>query len=214
MAKPKEGLPGNSGHIHLSVVDKSGKNLFSREEEDKDARWPDEQYLSDFGRHFLAGILDGLPDVMPLVAPTVNSYKRLVENFWAPVTVSWGFEHRSASIRLIGPPTTSAKAMRLEIRVPGADASPHLAMAAALGLGIRGVEKKLDISVPALGKSEAAGSTSDQGTRLAKSLKEANERFMREGSIAREILGDEFVDHYGGTREHETRLWEEAVTDW
>ena len=214
MAKPKQGLPGNSGHIHLSVVDSSGKNLLYREEEDKNPRWPDERFLSDFGRHFLAGILDGLPDVMPLVAPTVNSYKRLVENFWAPVTVSWGFEHRSASIRLIGPPSTSSKATRFEIRVPGADANPHLAMSAALGLGIRGVEKKLDISVPALSKTESAGSASDHGVRLAKSLKEANDRFTSKDSIAREVLGDDFVDHYGGTREHESRLWDEAVTDW
>ena len=214
MAKPKQGLPGNSGHIHISIVDSSGKNLFSREKEDKESRWPDERFLSDFGRHFLAGILDGLPDVMPLVAPTVNSYKRLVENFWAPVTVSWGYEHRSASIRLIGPPATSSKATRFEIRVPGADANPHMAMAAALGLGFRGVEKKLTIKVPALGKSESAGSSSDQGVRLAKSLKEANERFARKDSVAREVFGDEFVDHYSGTREHETRLWDEAVTDW
>ena len=83
-----------------------------------------------------------------------------------------------------------------------------------LGLGIRGVEKRLKINVPALGKSESAGSASDQGVRLAKSLKEANERFARKGSVAREVFGDEFVDHFSGTREHETRLWDEAVTDW
>lgn len=215
MAKPKQGLPGNSGHMHISIVDeKSGKNLFAREEEDKETQYSDVRYISDMGRHFLAGLLEGLPDIMPILAPTVNSYKRLVENFWAPVTVSWGFEHRAASIRLIGLPGGSAKSTRFEVRVPGADTNPHLVLAAILALGWRGVEKKLAIPVPPLGKGEDVGGSSDKGKRLAKSLKEANDRFMAKDSIAREVFGDEFVEHFGGTREHEIRLWDEAVTDW
>lgn len=214
MAKPREGLPGNSGHMHVSVVDKSGKNLLSREKEDQDPPYPESAHLSDFGRHFLAGVLDGLSDIMPIVAPTINSYKRLVENFWAPVTVSWGLEHRAASIRLIAPPIASPKATRLEVRVCGADANPHFVLAAILGLGWRGVEKRLDIPVPPLGKSEGVGGESDKGERLAKSLKEATTHMMRPESVAREIFGDDFVDHFGGTREHEVRLWDEAVTDW
>ena len=214
MAKPRQGLPGNSGHMHVSVVDSSNQNLFYRGSKDENPTWPDLAHLSDLGRHFLAGLLDGLPDIMPIVAPTVNSYKRLVENFWAPVTVSWGLEHRAASIRLIAPPTASPKATRFEIRVAGADANPHLVLAAILACGWRGVEKKLAVKVPPLGKGEDVGGASDQGERLAKSLKEATARFMREGSVAREVFGDEFVEHYGGTREHEVRLWDEAVTDW
>ncbi|KAL0468876.1 hypothetical protein QR685DRAFT_318473 [Neurospora intermedia] len=214
MAKPKQGLPGNSGHMHISLVDKDGKNLLAREEVDPNAPYPDVAYLSDLGRHFLAGILEGLPDVMPMVAPTINSYKRLVENFWAPVTVSWGLEHRAASIRLIGPPGSKAGATRFEIRVPGADANPFYVLSAVLALGWRGVEKKLEIPCPPLGKGEQVGGVTDAGARLAKSLKEATDRFMRKDSIAREVFGDEFVDHYGGTREHEIRLWDEAVTDW
>lgn len=103
MAKPRQGLPGNSGHMHISIVDKDGRNLFARESEDTEAEYKDIANLSDMGRHFLAGLLEGLPDIMPLFAPNVNSYKRLVENFWTPVTVSWGLEHRAASIRLIAP---------------------------------------------------------------------------------------------------------------
>jgi len=200
--------------MHISLVDKSGKNMFARETEDKDAKWDDLRYMSDLGRHFLAGILDGLADVMPIVAPTVNSYKRLVENFWAPVTVSWGLEHRAASIRLITPPSASAKSTRMEVRVPGADTNPHLVLAAILGLGWRGVEKKLEIPVPPLNKGEDVGGEADKGVRLAKSLKEATARFMAKESVAREIFGDEFVEHFGGSREHEIRLWDEAVTDW
>ncbi|MCJ1447117.1 MAG: hypothetical protein MMC23_007626 [Stictis urceolatum] len=214
MAKPRAGLPGNSGHMHVSIVDKSGKNMFYRGEEDPSPPYPDVAQLSDMGRHFLAGLLDGLPDVMPLVAPTVNSYKRLVENFWAPVTVSWGLEHRAASIRLIAPPTASPKATRFEVRVPGADTNPFLVLAAILALGWRGVEKKMEIPVPPLGKGEDVGGKTDKGARLAKSLKEATATFMREESVAREVFGDEFVEHFGGTREHEIRLWDEAVTDW
>jgi glutamine synthetase len=214
MAKPREGLPGNSGHMHVSIVDKQNKNLFARETEDKDAKYPDIRFLSDLGRHFLAGLIDGLPDIMPILAPNVNSYKRLVENFWAPVTVSWGLEHRAASIRLIAPPTASAKATRFEVRVPGADTNPHFVLAAILALGWRGIEKKMEISIPPLGKGEDVGGTADKGERLAKSLKEATERFMRKESVAREIFGDEFVDHFGGSRQHEIRLWDEAVTDW
>jgi glutamine synthetase len=214
MAKPRSGLPGCSGHMHVSLVDEAGKNLFHREEKDAEAKFEDIAHLSDIGRQFLAGLLEGLPDIMPLFAPTINSYKRLVENFWAPVTVSWGFEHRAASIRLIGPPTAKAGATRFEVRVPGADANPYLAYAAILAIGWRGVEKKLELKQPPLGKGENVGGEADPGIRLAKSLKEATEVFMRPQSIAREVFGDEFVDHYGGTREHEIRLWDEAVTDW
>lgn len=214
MAKPREGLPGNSGHMHVSIVDKEGKNLFARADEDKDAPYSDIRYLSDLGRHFLAGLIEGLPDIMPILAPNVNSYKRLVENFWAPVTVSWGLEHRAASIRLIAPPTASAKATRFEVRVPGADTNPHFVLAAILALGWRGIEKKLEIKIPPLGKGEGVGGAADKGERLAKSLKEATERFMRKESVAREVFGDAFVNHFGGTRQHETRIWDEAVTDW
>ncbi|KAK0612405.1 hypothetical protein B0T17DRAFT_406265 [Bombardia bombarda] len=214
MAKPKHGLPGNSGHCHVSLVDKDGRNLFFREQKDTNPKYADIANLSDLGRHFLAGLLEGLPDVMPLLAPTINSYKRLVENFWAPVTVSWGLEHRAASIRLIGPPTAKPGATRFEVRVPGADANPYFVMSAILALGWRGVEKKLEIPCPPLGKGEDAGGDNDMGVRLAKSLREATDRFTRYGSVAREVFGDEFVDHFGGTREHEIRLWDEAVTDW
>ncbi|RSM09825.1 hypothetical protein CEP52_003915 [Fusarium oligoseptatum] len=214
MAKPKQGLPGNSGHMHVSLVDKTGKNLLARDTLDENAQWKDIAGLSDLGRHFLAGILVGLPDIMPLLAPTINSYKRLVENFWAPVTVSWGLEHRAASIRLITPPTSKPSATRFEVRVPGADTNPHFVLAAVLGCGWRGVEKKLEIPTPPLAMGQDVGGEADRGERLAKSLKEATARFMAKGSIAREVFGDDFVEHFGGTREHEIRLFDEAVTDW
>jgi hypothetical protein len=215
MAKPRQGLPGNSGHMHVSLVDKdSGANLFARDSPDPNPPYPDVEHLSDLGRHFLAGLLEGLPDIMPIVAPTINSYKRLVENFWAPVTVSWGLEHRAASIRLIAPPTCPPKGTRFEIRVPGADTNGYLVLAAILALGWRGVEKKLELPIPPLNRGQDVGGADDKGERLAKNLKEATARFARKESIAREVFGDEFVEHFAGTREHEIRLWDEAVTDW
>ena len=72
MAKPRSGLPGNSGHMHVSLVDNSGTNLFYRGSEDPNPPYPDVRFLSDLGRHFLAGLIDGLPDIMPIVAPTIN----------------------------------------------------------------------------------------------------------------------------------------------
>ncbi|KAJ5141717.1 Type-1 glutamine synthetase 2 [Penicillium atrosanguineum] len=198
MAKPRQGLPGNSGHMHISLMTADGKNAFIRDTADPNPPYPDVEHLSDLGRHFLAGLLVGLPDIMPLFAPTINSYKRLVENFWAPVTVSWGLEHRAASIRLITPPTASAKATRFEVRVPGADANPHFVLAAIMALGWRGVEKKLEIPTPPLSKGEDMGGSSDKGVRLAKTLKEAIVTFTRPDSIAREAFGDAFVDHFGG----------------
>ncbi|KAL4781305.1 hypothetical protein BJX76DRAFT_18839 [Aspergillus varians] len=214
MAKPREGLPGNSGHMHISLVNSDGTNAFFRSTPDPSPPYPDVAHLSDLGRYFLAGILTGLPDIMPMFAPTVNSYKRLVENFWAPVTVSWGLEHRAASVRLITPPSASPKATRLEVRVPGADANPHFVLAAIVALGWRGVEKKLEIPVPPLSRGADMGGASDKGVRLAKNLGAAIATFMHKDSVAREVFGDAFVDHFGGTREHELRLWEEAVTDW
>ncbi|RMZ83645.1 hypothetical protein DV738_g867, partial [Chaetothyriales sp. CBS 135597] len=214
MAKPKEGLPGNSGHIHCSLVDRAGRNLFYRGEKDPNPPFKDVEYVSDLGRSFLAGLLDGLADVMPIIAPTINSYKRLVENFWAPITVSWGLEHRAASIRLVAPPTSPPKGTRFEIRVCGADANPALVLATILALGWRGVEQKLELTLPPLSKGAEVGSAEDKGERLPKSLRESTARFMAKDSVARQIFGDDFVEHFGGTREHELRLWDQAVTDW
>ncbi|KAJ5910776.1 Type-1 glutamine synthetase 2 [Penicillium subrubescens] len=197
MAKPRQGLPGNSGHMHISLVTADGKNAFIRDTPDPSP--PTQMWHTS---------------LIWVAISSLVCWWRLVENFWAPVTVSWGLEHRAASIRLITPPTASAKATRFEVRTPGADANPHFVLAAIMALGWRGVEKKLEIPVPPLSKGEDTGGASDQGVRLAKSLKEAVATFTRPDSVAREVFGDTFVDHFGGTREHEIRLWEEAVTDW
>ncbi|OBT75075.1 hypothetical protein VF21_06494 [Pseudogymnoascus sp. 05NY08] len=209
MAKPLYGWPGSSGHIHMSLTDASGKNLFARETRDDSARWRDIASFSDMGRHFLAGILDALPDIMPLLAPNINSYKRFVENCWVPVRLNWGLEDRLVSVRLIAPPVCKAAATRMEIRIPGADLHPHYALSALLKAGMRGVEKKLDIPVP-----PASARSNEEAALLPNTLDEATRRFKAPGSVAREIFGDTFVEFYAASSEHELRLWREAITDW
>ncbi|GLA37956.1 hypothetical protein AnigIFM63309_004939 [Aspergillus niger] len=211
MAKPMQGQPGSSGHIHVSLTDLEGKNLFARDTPDPNSPWSDAAGLSDLGRHFLAGVLEALPDIMPLFAPTINSYKRLVENFWAPVNISWGLEDRMASVRIITPPVCKPGATRFEVRIPGADLHPHYALSVILAAGWRGVEKKLDIKVPPVNVQKAEKIKAEL---LPNTLEEALKRFSDKGSVAREILDPEFVDFFTATREHELRVWREAVTDW
>lgn len=209
MAKPVHGLPGNSGHIHISLTSlQTGKNAFARSEADTSADYPDIAHLSDDGRHFLAGVLVALPDIMPLFAPTVNSYKRLVENYWAPVHVSWGLEDRLSSVRLIAPPVSSPSATRFEIRIPGADLHPHYALSAILAAGMRGIKQKLQIPVPPTIMRK------DTPELLPNTLGEAVRRFKAPESVARELFENEFVDFFAATREHELQEWREAVTDW
>ncbi len=213
MAKPLQGQPGSSGHIHISLCSSEGKNLFARETADggSGAPWPDAAAVSNLGRHFLAGLLEALPDIMPLFAPTINSYKRLVENYWAPINISWGLEDRTASIRVIAPPVCKPTATRFEIRIPGADLHPHYALGAILAAGWRGVQKNLEMNVPPL---SAMTADMPRPELLPNTLEMALKRFGARGSIAREILKDEFVDFFTATREHELRVWREAVTDW
>lgn len=211
MAKPLHGLPGNSGHIHISLTDLEGNNAFARATPNPSPRWPDLEHVSDDGYHFLAGVIDAIPDIMPLLAPNVNSYKRFVENFWAPVWLTWGLEDRMASIRLIAPPTCKPGATRLEIRTPGADVHPHYALSALFLAGMRGINEKLDITVP---PSSARSEQNDKPQLLANTLDKALRRFTAPQSIARKLFDAKFIEAYAASREHELRLWREAVTDW
>jgi glutamine synthetase len=170
------------------------------------------QMMSQTMKYFVAGLLTALPSIMCILAPNINSYKRLVENYWAPVTISWGVESRVSAIRVIGPPQCEAKGTRLEMRVCGADVNPHLAIAACLAAGMYGIKKRL--AMPVEPTAVETGEGPIRGERLPKSLKESAMKMLEKGSIAREVLGDEFVEHYGATRMNEHRIWETAVTDW
>ncbi|KAF8643907.1 hypothetical protein AX16_008923 [Volvariella volvacea WC 439] len=223
MAKPWGNLPGCSGHTHVSLRDAQGRNIFAVSGDEltngrANAAYLDTKFLSQEGEWFLAGVLDGLPDVMPMLVPTINGYKRLVggEAFWAPNSVTYGYDSRAASIRIISPPSVPPAATRLEIRVPGADMNPHFALSAIFLLGLRGIEKKLALPGPPISQLTLEDRANRKVKMLPASLEAATERMMRPDSIAREerVFGNIFVEHFGGTRRHEVKLWNEAVTNW
>ena len=198
MAKWSQQYPGCSGHIHQSLSD--GKsNLFF------DAK--SKRSMSKLFESYLAGQIACLMDFAPMFWPTINSYKRLVDGFWAPVKPSWGMDNRTASFRVIA---GSPKSTRLETRCPGADVNPYLAMAAVIAAGLEGVEKGLKLTAaPITGTNQGA----EHIPRAPRSLIETTRRFA-ESPTTRDWLGDAFVDHFAATREWEWRQWQDAVTDW
>ncbi|KAI3599990.1 glutamine synthetase [Moniliophthora roreri] len=224
MAKPWGNLPGCSGHIHVSLRDETGRNIFAVSEAElssggrQGAANDDTKFISLEGEQFLAGVLDGIADVMPMLVPTINGYKRLVggEAFWAPNAVTYGYDSRAASIRIISPPSVPPAATRLEIRIPGADMNPYFALSASFLLGLRGINKKLKLTMPPMSQLTPDDRRNGTIKMLPTSLEAATARMMRPESIAREkeMFGNIFVEHFGGTREHEVKLWNEAVTNW
>ena len=198
MAKWNQAYPGCSGHIHQSLSD-GRKNLFH----DPKGRFS----MSPLFQSYVAGQVECLLEFGPLLWPTVNSYKRLVDGFWAPVKPTRGVDNRTVSFRVI---SGTPKSARLETRCPGSDVNPYLAMAASLAAGLHGIEQKLQLtSAPA----EGANGGARDGPRAPRTLDETTRRF-RKSEIARDWLGGEFVDHFSATREWEWRQWLDGVTDW
>ncbi len=198
MAKWSAQYPGCSGHIHQSLSD-GKKNLFY------DAKSP--RSMSKLFESYLAGQVACLMEFAPMFWPTINSYKRLVDGFWAPVKPTWGLDNRTASFRVIA---GSPKATRLETRCPGADMNPYLATAAMIAAGLHGVEKGLKLTTPPItGTNQGA----ENIPRAPRTLIETTRNFQQ-SKIARDWLGDTFVDHYAATREWEWRQWLDCVTDW
>ncbi|MEQ8580707.1 MAG: glutamine synthetase family protein [Marinoscillum sp.] len=198
MAKWNHDLPGCSGHIHQSLW-KNGKNIFY------DPKGVHQ--LSPLMESYMAGQLMALPHILPMYAPTINSYKRLVEGAWAPTTLTWGLDNRTTALRVINP---SEKATRVELRVPGADANPYLAMAAALASGLYGIENNLKLTTR---PTEGNGYQDLSNGRLPADLKEAT-LSMKSSDLAKELFGESFVDHFTKTREWECRQFAAKVTDW
>ena len=200
MAKWNEDLPGCSGHVHQSLWDpERSVNLFHGPQ--------DENGMSDLMQSYVAGQLACLPHILPMYAPTINSYKRLVEGAWAPTTITWGRDNRTTALRVL---TGGAKSARLETRVCGSDTNPYLAMAACLASGLYGIRHGLRLDQPRVVGNGYAESR--YGT-LPRNLDEAT-RAMKQSDIARELLGEAFVDHFVSTREWEWRQFARVVTDW
>lgn len=199
MAKWNEDLPGCSGHIHQSLWNEKGKNLFYKS--------GSKYHMSEIMEQYLAGLLYCLPQILPMYAPTVNSFKRLREGAWAPTTLSWGFENRTTAVRVIDGQESSS---RLELRVPGSDVNPYLAMAASLASGLYGIKNKLKLNEP---ETIGNGYAEQQKSKLPADLMEAT-AIMRNSVLAKELFGSAFVEHFTLTREWEWKKFMAAVTDW
>ena len=163
--------------------------------------------MSVVQEHFIAGVQQFLPEFMSMYGQTVNSYSRLVPGYWAPLDATWGVENRTTALRLI--PGTE-KSQRVEVRIGSADANPYIALAAALGAGLHGIEHKLKLQPIVTGNAYAAVSRSSEAAQLAMGRGAAPARI---GSGA-QLFGEAFVEHFVATREWEERQFRRHVTDW
>jgi glutamine synthetase len=200
MAKWSNSYPGQSGHLHLSLRDFEGKPAFFEEGRPGN--------MSDVMRWFVGGQQALLPELLAMVASTVNSYSRLIPGFWAPTDATWGIENRTCALRVI---PGSPPSQRVEYRISAADINPYLALAAALGSGLWGIENRIEPSAPIVGNAYEISHSPERA--LPRTLSEAAER-LAASSAARSLLGDIFVDHYAMTRRFEEGEFQKAVTDW
>lgn len=205
MAKWSRDWPGQSGHIHMSLRHagkggKAGKSAFYEEGKPHD--------MSATMRHFVAGQQLLLPEILAMIAPTVNSYTRLIPGFWAPTEATWGVDNRTCALRVIA---GSDKAQRVEFRIAAADSNPYIALAAAISAGLYGIEKKLSLSAPVEGNAYAQ--KFPVKLQLPATLWDAAQR-LKASKAMRVALGDAFVAHFAATREWEEREFRKHITDW
>ena len=189
MAKVDEHSAGSSSHLHVSLW-RDGGNAFAGD--------------SDVFRWFLAGWLEHTAELAPFYAPNVNSYKRFQAQSWAPTSIAWSPDNRTAGFRIVG----RDAGLRIECRVPGADVNPYLAFAAAIASGLGGMERRLEPPAPFIGDVYAADLP-----RLPSTLDEAAGSLAGSG-FARDAFGKEVVDHYLHFLRTEAAAYHRAVTDW
>lgn len=200
MAKWSPDWPGQSGHIHLSLNDRDGRGVFFDPS--------NEHAMSERMRHFIGGQQALMPELLAMVAPTVNSFTRLIPGFWAPTDASWGVENRTTALRAI---PGSEQSQRVEYRISSADVNPYIATAAALGSGLWGIEHGIEPDAPIQGN--AYEKKFPKKRQLPRTLHEAAGR-LHKSDAARELFGDDFVEHFAATREWEEREFRKAITDW
>lgn len=200
MAKWSPDWPGQSGHIHMSLCGEDNQPVFHDPKDDNG--------MSTTMRHFVGGQQRLMPELLAMLAPTVNSYRRLIPGFWAPTDASWGIDNRTCALRGIpgGP-----KSQRVECRVTAADANPHLALAAMVGAGMWGIENKIEPETPIVGN--AYEKKFPKRLALPETLWDAAQRF-KSSKAARDLFGDSFVDHFAATREWEEREFRKHISDW
>jgi|TARA_B110000037_G_scaffold80762_1_gene96274 glutamine synthetase len=200
MAKWSKDYPGQSGHIHISLQKKEGGAVFYDESKANN--------MSDEMRWFIGGQQKLMPEILSMVASTCNSYTRLIPGFWAPTDASWGIDNRTCALRAI---SGSAKSQRVEYRVSAADINPYLALAAAIGSGVWGIENKIEPTEGVVGNAYEKDFPKE--LQLPRTLTQAAAR-LKVSEAARELFGDVFVDHYAYTREWEDQEQKRAITDW
>src|SRR6266545_376100 len=191
------------GHVHQSLWDgKTGKSLFHAP--------GGRAGMSPLMESYVAGQLQHMRELTALLAPTVNSYTRLVKGAWAPTTATWGIDNRTTAIRIV---PGSEKAQRVEYRLAASDAHPYLVVATNLASGLEGIDRKLVLPPPVTGNAYEAQGALPEASQLPATLREATAVFSR-SEMARQWFGDAFVDHFAASRDWETRQFERAVTDW
>ena len=200
MARWSSELPGQSGHIHLSLKDPDGNALFY------DADQP--HNMSTTMRHFVAGQQKLMPELLAMIAPTINSYRRLIPGFWAPTEASVGVDNRTCAIRII---PGSEKSQRLEYRIAAADANPYVILSAVIASGLWGIENKVELNE--MVKGNAYEQDFPEHLKLPTTLWESAQR-LKASDAARQYLGNEFVDHYAATREWEEREFRKHISQW
>jgi glutamine synthetase len=201
MAKWSNDWPGQSGHMHISLQDKNNKRSVFHDDTHP-------HNMSDEMCWFVGGQQKLMPELLSMIAPTVNSYRRLIPGYWAPTSANWGIENRTCALRVI---PGSEKSQRVEYRVSAADINPYIALAAAIGSGLWGIENKIEPSQPVNGNAYEKVSSIKHA--LPSTLSEAASR-LRTSQAANELFGETFVKHYAETREWEVREFRKAVTDW
>ena len=198
MAKPWHELGGSSCHIHLSLFDSNGKNVFF----DKN----NQNSTSELMKYFLGGLIHYTNDVFLFFAPTINSYKRMVPNTFAPSSVTWGGDNRTVAFRLVG----NEKSRRIENRIPGADINPYLAYSAMIAAGLKGIKDKIKIN----DKPETGNAYAKKVNKyLPQSLQEATMIF-KESEFIKEYFGDEVQKHYSNFGEQTVLASKNIVTDF
>ena len=198
MAKLAYDLAGSSFHLHSSLWDAAGDTpLFV------DAA--DDHGMSNLFKHYLAGLIQCLPDMTFFLAPYINSYKRFQAGSFAPTKAAWSIDNRTAGFRILGP----GAGTRVECRVPGADANPYLAYAAILAAGLHGIENELPLAPPFVGNAYVGEGVPD----VAKTLRDALAAL--DGSkVLRDAFGDAVIDHYVHCGRWEQAEYDRRVTDW
>ncbi|MEM7078114.1 MAG: glutamine synthetase family protein [Pseudomonadota bacterium] len=201
MAKWSMDYPGQSGHFHFSLEDEHGNVFFNG-----DAN----QGISNLQRHAIAGLARYLPELIVMLAPTVNSYTRLVKGAWAPTAATWGVENRTTAIRAI---PAGASGQRIECRAGGADGNPYLVAAAVLGAALRGIEEQLEPGPAVDGNAYDLQDGLPAEQQFPGNLRDAAQRFAQ-STVAQDLFGAAFVEHFTMSRLWEAREYERHVNSW